>query len=143
MRVKGSPVSRVMDLVSKLLMRISGPFVSKMVATGRPMASRTDLSMFSRARCSVWLPWEKLNRAASMPVRMRVRIISSLSTAGPRVQIIFVLLIGVTSFGYLILDLFVHPYVTGKTLEMEEQIFTKIIFFQKKSVRSCSIVVII
>ena len=78
-----------------------------------------------------------------MPVRMRVRIISSLSTAGPRVQIIFVLLIGVTSFGYLILDLFVHPYVTGKTLEMEEQIFTKIIFFQKKSVRSCSIVVII
>ena len=113
-RVKVSPGSRVTVFASKLLMRISGPLVSRMVATGRPMASRTDLSMFSRSRCSGWLPWEKLNRAASMPVRISVRIMSSLSTAGPRVQMIFVLLIVITSFGHHCSFPAYAPYVTGK-----------------------------
>ena len=77
---------------AKVLMRISGPLVSRMVATGAPRVSRTFLNMVSRASCSAWEPWEKLKRAAFMPFRMSFCMVSGLSTAGPRVQIILVFL---------------------------------------------------
>ena len=44
---KRQPLSRVMGPFSKVLMRISGPLVSRMVATGTPISSRTRLSLVS------------------------------------------------------------------------------------------------
>ena len=96
-RVKAAPSASVTGPSSKVFTRISGPLVSRMVATAAPSSSRTRFTLFSRARWLSWVPWEKLKRAASMPVNIRARSFSSSSTAGPMVQIIFVFLKGYTS----------------------------------------------
>ena len=82
---------------SKLLMRISGPLVSSMEATGAPSSSRTRLSLVRVARWLSCVPWEKLKRAQFIPAKISLRRVSSLSTEGPRVQITFVFLIINTS----------------------------------------------
>src|SRR5208282_3106464 len=46
-------------------------------------------SRLIRRACSACVPWEKFRRATSMPRRIRSRIVSSESQAGPMVQIIF------------------------------------------------------
>ena len=96
-RVKGAPSWSSTRPQPKARMRISGPLVSKMVATGRPRLSLTRLNRVSRAPWVSWVPWEKLKRAASMPDRMSCSMTSSLSDAGPRVQTIFVFLMLATS----------------------------------------------
>ena len=90
--VNSCPSLRVTGPSVKVRMRISGPFVSRMVARGTPSSSLTCLSFMSVARWLSWLPWEKLKRAASMPAPISARSLASSSTAGPMVQIIFVFL---------------------------------------------------
>ena len=90
-RVKLCPASRVTEPLSKSRIRISGPFVSKRRAMGRSSSALIRLTRSIRVFCSSWEPWEKLKRAQSMPPPIRARIASSESTAGPMVQMIFVL----------------------------------------------------
>ncbi len=91
--VKAAPSSRVTWSVLKVRMRISGPLVSRMVATGIRSSSLTCRTRLSRPRCSSCLPWAKLRRTALAPDKSSFLNISGLSTAGPSVQIIFVFLI--------------------------------------------------
>ena len=75
---------------SSFPVRILGPLVSSMMAQGESNSRRTFLSRSMRALCSAWDPWEKLQRATSIPAWMRFLSADSESTAGPSVQIIFV-----------------------------------------------------
>ncbi len=65
-------------------MRISGPFVSRIVATGRPSSSRTRFSFCSVASWDSCVPWEKLNLAAFMPARISWRRVSLIVHRGPQ-----------------------------------------------------------
>ena len=69
--------------------RIFGPCKSWRIQIVRPRSSAARRSLRIRAACSAWVPWEKFRRATSMPRRIRSRIISSESLAGPIVQTIF------------------------------------------------------
>lgn len=71
--------------------RISGPLVSSMVPMGRPSSSRRRSTIRNFSRCSSWVPWEKLNRATSIPASIIRRRVASSELDGPSVQIIFVL----------------------------------------------------
>ena len=89
-KVKVSPASSWMGPSRKVLTRISGPLVSKMVATGSPSSSRSRVTASSFLAASSWVQWEKLNRAAFMPPSISRRRTLSSSVAGPSVQMIFV-----------------------------------------------------
>ena len=73
--------------------RISGPLVSRSVATGSFNSLLTLITRSNFALCSSWLPCEKLNLATFIPASISSLNLSSLSLAGPIVQIIFVFLI--------------------------------------------------
>src|SRR5215467_14036251 len=51
----------------------------------------TRLSRSITRVCSSWVPWEKFNRATSMPARIRSRSTASELLAGPMVQTILAL----------------------------------------------------
>ncbi len=87
------PFSSVIFPPAKSRRRISGPFVSSSAATGSPSSFLTLQSVLYFSSCSSCVPCEKLKRATFIPALISLRIISSLSLAGPRVQIIFVFLI--------------------------------------------------
>ena len=78
---------------SKSRSLISGPFVSNKVATGRFNSPLTLITLANFFLCSSCVPWEKLKRATSIPANINSFSFSSLSLAGPIVQIIFVFLI--------------------------------------------------
>ena len=84
------PGSNVTFPSSNIPVRISGPFVSKSIATGFPHFSRIALRRSIRSFCSSWLPCEKLKRATFMPPCINFSKTSSESVAGPIVHIIFV-----------------------------------------------------
>ena len=90
-KVNSCPSIRLTGPFSKVLMRYSGPLVSNMMAMGRPSFSRTRLMRWMRSRWSAWVPWEKFSRATFMPASQSWVSISSLSQAGPMVQMILVL----------------------------------------------------
>ena len=90
-RKKLSPArSKTGSAPSSLPVRIEGPFVSSMMAQGASSSRRTFFKRSMRALCSAWEPWEKLQRATSMPASTRFFNADSESTAGPRVQMILV-----------------------------------------------------
>lgn len=76
----------------KFFRRISGPFVSRRMATGRSFSPRSALMRSMRTFCSAWLPCEKLKRATFMPFSTSASSTPSRSVAGPIVHIIFVFL---------------------------------------------------
>ena len=77
--------------------RISGPLVSNRLATGTFSSSRRRERVWKASRWLSWVPWEKLNRATSIPARIMLRMTPSETEAGPSVQTIFVFLIGIVS----------------------------------------------
>ncbi len=89
-----SPVSSETFLPSfSTPVRISGPFVSKRMATGIFSSSLSRFIMSMRAFCSSWVPWEKLKRAISMPSLISFLTISGSFVPGPMVHTIFVFFI--------------------------------------------------
>lgn len=92
-RVKAVPFFRRTFPFLKEPRRISGPFVSSMVAMGRSSSSRRRTTRSSVFLCISWSPCEKLKRATAMPDRISSRKTLSSSVAGPIVQTIFVFLI--------------------------------------------------
>ena len=93
--VNSSPVLSVTRPFSNVLMRYSGPRVSSMMATGSPSLSRTRRMRRIRSRCSSCVPWEKFSLATFMPARQSASSVASSSLAGPMVQMIFVLRMGI------------------------------------------------
>ena len=89
---------------------ISGPFVSSNVATGSFSSPLIFTTLANFFLCSSWLPWEKLKRATFIPASISSLSLSSLSLAGPIVQIIFVRLILFLS-PLLMLCLFFASYI--------------------------------
>jgi len=87
----------------KVLIRISGPLVSRSTAAGIPRLSRTLLNISMFSLCSSWLPWEKFNLATFIPASRSFLIISSFLDEGPIVHIIFVLRIVPPLFFFLII----------------------------------------
>ena len=73
--------------------RISGPFVSRSVATGRFNFFPIAITLSNLFLCSSWSPCEKLNLATFIPAFINSSNLSGLSLAGPIVQMIFVFLI--------------------------------------------------
>lgn len=61
------------------------------VPMGRPSSSRRRTTIRNFSRCSSWVPWEKLNRATSIPASIIRRRVASSELDGPSVQIIFCL----------------------------------------------------
>ncbi len=93
--------------------RIFGPCRSWMSSTCPPIASDTRRTRSARTRCSSCVPCEKLSLAKLIPARIIARRMSSESDAGPRVQTIFVRLVGVVRFNAYSLCLSTHPNVVG------------------------------
>ena len=79
----------------KTPVRISGPFVSKRIATGFFSSSRIFFNMSIRPFCSSCEPCEKLNLAISMPSFTSCLMIFSSFEFGPIVQTILVFFIPV------------------------------------------------
>jgi hypothetical protein len=58
---------------------------------GTPSTADASRTLAICAALYAWVPWEKLNRAMFIPLRIRDRIASADSVAGPRVQTIWAL----------------------------------------------------
>ena len=72
-----------------------------MMASGTCIRARTSFSRSITASCSSYVPCEKLSLATFIPASIIFSIISVELEAGPRVQTIFVLSIGVPFSGTL------------------------------------------
>ena len=92
-RIKSCPLSSSAFPSTKSQSRISGPFVSKRVATGKFNSLLILITFASFCFCSSCVPCEKLNLATFIPASINSLKVSSFSLAGPIVQIIFVFLI--------------------------------------------------
>jgi len=89
------PVSRATDLPSgRSPVRMRGPWMSCMRATGRPAAAAKARMRGTTSAISSWLAWEKLRRKRSTPALMRRGMSSSEATTGPQVATILVSLLG-------------------------------------------------
>jgi len=77
---------------STMPVRISGPLVSNIIATGIPNSLEIRLTRSTVARCSSFVPWEKLRRATFIPASTRSRTTESSNDAGPKEHTIFVFL---------------------------------------------------
>jgi hypothetical protein len=56
---------------------------------GTPSAAEASRTLAICMALYSWVPWEKLNRAMFIPLRIRDRMASTDSVAGPRVQTIW------------------------------------------------------
>src|SRR3989441_6460484 len=63
-----------------------GPWRSWMMVTGRPQSVSPSRRARMTAACSSWVPWEKFNRATSMPASTSLRRVAGFRLAGPMVQ---------------------------------------------------------
>ena len=77
--------------------RTSGPFVSSIVATGKPSLSRTATNSSNLFLCSSCVACEKLKRATFIPLFINSSTTFGSFVAGPSVQTIFVFLIFLSS----------------------------------------------
>ena len=92
-KVNSSPAFSVILPFAKVLILNSGPLVSSIMGMGAFLISLTFFIVSIFCACSSCVPCEKFKRATFMPASMSSESISSLSLAGPSVQMIFVFFI--------------------------------------------------
>ena len=99
-RVNCCSLFRWTELFAKVFIRISGPFVSSIIAIGKPNSSLTFFIRSIRISWSLCEPCEKLSLQTLRPALKSSFKIFSESDAGPIVQTILVFFMLTSPYGY-------------------------------------------